>query len=67
MTRELDGVELGQRAAESPGWVNVREDENGHAIDQAGNLIHDPRCYYCLNTDVDRRVAYMRVEIEGSP
>jgi hypothetical protein len=52
---------------ESPGWVNVREDKNGHAIDQAGDLVYDPRCYFCLNTDVDRRVAYVRAEIEANP
>jgi hypothetical protein len=38
-------------SGESPGWVNVREDANGHAIDQAGNLIYDPRCYFCANPD----------------
>jgi hypothetical protein len=66
MTRELDGIALGQRAAESPGWINVREDEHGHAIDQDGNLLHDPRCYFCIN---ERRgqVAYVKVEIEASP
>jgi hypothetical protein len=52
----------------APGWANVeREDENGHAIDQAGDLVYDPRCYFCLNTDPDRRVAYVRAEIEGRP
>jgi hypothetical protein len=52
---------------DSPGWANVREDEHGHAIDQAGNLIHDPRCYYCLNKDRDpaRQVTYVSVEFEG--
>jgi hypothetical protein len=67
--RELDGVELGQRAAESPGWRNVREDENGHAVDQAGQLIYDPRCYFCLNKDRDpvRQVTYVSVEFEASP
>jgi hypothetical protein len=36
---------------DSPGWVNIREDKNGHAIDQAGNLIHDPRCWVCANPE----------------
>jgi phage gp29-like protein len=53
---------------DSPGWANIeREDKFGHAIDQAGNLIHDPRCYFCLNEDDDQQLTYVKVEIEASP
>jgi hypothetical protein len=42
---------------DSPGWVNVREDAYGHAIDQAGSLVHDPRCWVCANPE--QRQAWM--------
>jgi len=40
----------------------MTEDENGHLIDDAGALVHDPRCYFCLNQE-PANVTVVRVDI----
>lgn len=44
----------------------MNEDENGHLIDKDGQLIHDPRCYFCLN-EQPPDVTVIRVDIPCEP
>lgn len=39
------------------------EDENGHLINEAGELVEDLRCYFCLAEQSTRGVTVVRVDI----
>jgi hypothetical protein len=41
----------------------MREDANGHAVDDKGRLVYDDRCYFCLNEDGPADVTVVRVEV----